>query len=282
MKRFEKKPFVFLAASIGCAAIFAIFRMILTNMYLEPMYGVYTHGAVIPDIFHAVLAIIIVAFGVTAYSTNISRDGEYNIPKSDFSLFTSFSAALILTFDLFLSLYNIYKTAISEASPSALDILEICFLLPAIFYFFGLTRGNSGRTLALILTSYFPTAWCAVSLIKVYFDNTVLMTSPNKIINEVALLSAMVYFLGESRIQLSAISHRLYLFTASAAPVLLTVSALPNLFMADKISLGKSDSTILYVTEIVFALFMWSRLAAYAKNPELRDDTVAVIENSDR
>ncbi len=273
-------PLIFLAASIGCAAIFAIFRMILTNMYLEPIYGVYTNGTVIPNIYHAAMAIVIVAFGVTACFTSISRDGEYNIPKSDFSLFTSFSAALILMFDLFLSLYNIYKTVVSETSPSVLDILEICFLLPAIFYFFGLTRGNSSRTLALTLTSYFPTAWCAVSLIKVYFDNTVLMTSPNKIINEVALLSAMVYFLGESRIQLSTISHKLYLFTASAAPVLLTVSAIPNLFMADKISLGKSDSTVLYAIEIVFALFMWARLAAYAKRTDLRENDIAVIENS--
>ena len=162
--------------------------------------------------------------------------------------------------------YEKVKLFMSNEAPLVFSIIEICFAIPAIIYFFGLVRSQPKRSGALALASLFPIAWCAICLIRVYFDNTALQVSPNKIISELAFLSAMIYFLSEARAQLGTIKHRLYLASSVIAPVLLTTSAVPNLLCAKELSISASDNYMRYAVCLVFALFIWARLFAYAKS----------------
>ncbi|MBQ8551563.1 MAG: hypothetical protein IJ428_01980 [Clostridia bacterium] len=278
MKRFEKFPIMLLAVSAGTALLSVILRSILTLTSIDVRYGVYSHGTVLPNIYHIILAVACIALCVTAVIKAPARDGDYIIPVSDFTVFASCAAAFLLIFELFLSLYNII---LANTEPSVFDILELCFSVPSIMYFLGLTRSKGKRSLALAVTSFFPTARCAVCLIRIYFDNTTLMTSPNKVLGELALLAAMIYFLSEARNQLGITSHRFYLAAASVAPILLFTSAVPNLLFSDSLSIGASDNYMRYAVEAVFALFIWARLAAYSKNPAFLPETIAVIENNE-
>ncbi len=271
----RKTPIVFFFLSIGMAVIAAALRCVLTLTALDAHYGVYESGSALTVIFHIILAASVIIISVAATLKAPKRDAKYLIPRSDFTVFTSCAAAFLLAFELFISLYN---TLTSNTEPAIFDILEMCFSVPAIVFFLALALTTKSRTAALALTSLFPTAWCATCLIRIYFDNSVLMTSPNKILGELALLAAMLYFLVEARNQLGMTSHRFYLAAASAAPILLFTSAVPNLLFSDKLSIGTSDSYMRYAIEAVFALFIWARLAAYAKDPEIPDNAEAIAE----
>ena len=265
MKRFETTPIIFLAISIICALLFATARCALSVFLLDARYGVYYHSSVLPNLFHIIIAAVCVAIATVAFKKSMPRGEDYTFPHTDFIAFTAFASALLLMFDLLTSLYDVF---LKNTEPSKFDIVEMCFCVPAIMYFFALTVKKRKYALPVAITSFFPTAWCAVCLIRIYFDNSVLMTSPNKIIGQVALLAAMVYFLGESRAQLGIISHKLYLITASVSPILLLTSAIPNILFSRKLAIGASDNTLRYAIEAAFALFMWARLLAYSKNPE--------------
>ena len=261
-KNYEKLPLAILLSSLGITAISVTVRIILTFTLMDAKYGVYERGSILPAIYHAALALSLIAIAALAYFKAPDRAPNYIRPSSDFTVFASLACAFLLLAELFLSLYYII---VDGAPSSTFDTLELCFSVPAIFYFLGLVRSQEKRSVPLVLLSFFPTAWCSVCLIRIYFDSSILQISPNKIIGEVALLAAMIYFLSESRSQLGVINHKVYLAMAAVAPALLLTSSLPNLLCGDRLSIGTSDNFMRYAIDAVFALFIYARLAAYAR-----------------
>ena len=263
MKKTINSPSRLLIASLCAAVLSVIVRIVLTLTHLDVQYGVYIPDSILPKAYHIVLfAISAVLIAAAVYSAP-KRGEDYICPESNLTVFTSCAAAFLLVADLLVTLYNIVT---SEASPATFDIFEICFCIPAIIYFLILAKDAKKRSAAIAFLSFFPIAWCAVCLIRIYFDTTALNTSPNKIIGEIALLAAMLYFLNESRFKLGIVSHRFYLAAATVAPILLMTSAIPNLVLADRLSISVSDHYLRYAIDAVFALFIWARLAVYAKN----------------
>ncbi len=262
MKKYNPTLFTFFAITAIASLISVIVRCVLTATVLDAEYGVYRNGELLPVFYHIILALACIAFAVVAFLKTPQRDTRYSIPNSDFTVFACFAAAFLMFLRIALLSYNI---VILGANYSTFDILEIIFSIPAIIYFIALPINKSNILLAI--TSFSPIAWCAVSLIRVYFDNSLLMTSPNKIISQVALVFGMLYFLNESRNQLGIFSHKFFTASAFAASVMLFTSALPNLFMYDLLAIGDSDSFITYAICAVLGLYIIGRLCAYANNP---------------
>ncbi len=250
-----------LIASVILTVISVAVRIVLTLTVTETKYGVYEHGSIFPTVYHFALLGAIAAIVIFAILKAPSRDADFSFPQTSFSIFTSCVCAFLLICEVALTLYY---SLTSNIELTKFDILEMCFAVPAAVYFLGLLRTHAKRSVPLMLTSFFPIAWCAVCLIRIYFDTTILQVSPNKIFGEIALLAAMIYFLSESRTQIGTLSHKLYLACAGAAPILLFTSALPNLFFSSRLSVGASDNFMRYAIDAAFALFIWARLAAYA------------------
>ncbi len=267
MKKNINFPIALLGASIGTALVSVIVRTILSLTQLDVKYGVYNHGSMLPTVFHITLAIIIVVLALTALSTAPNRGKNYTIPNNNAGIFISCVAAFLLLADLLSTFYNIYRdTNILGVKPSNFDIFEIIFCIPSIVFFLTFVFDKTKNPSMRVFFSFFPTAWCAICLIRIYFDTTSLNTSPNKILGEIALLAAMLYFLNESRFLLENVSHRFYLAAATVAPILLVTSGIPNLLLPAMLSISKADSTLHCIVEILFAVFIWVRLASYAIN----------------
>ncbi len=271
MKKTINSPTRLLIASLCVAVISAAVRIVLTLTHLDVKYGVYVPDSILPTAYHIVLFALSVFLIAAALFTASKRSADYICPNSNLTIFTSCAAAFLLIADLLLTLYNIVA---SEASPATFDIFEICFCIPTIIYFLVLAKDAEKRSAPIAFLSFFPIAWCAVCLIRIYFDTTALNTSPNKIIGEIALLAAMLYFLTESRSKLGIVSHRFYLASSTVAPILLMTSAIPNLVLADRLSISASDHYLRYAIDAVFALFIWARLAAYAKDSSNKDNSI--------
>ncbi len=267
-KKFEKLPFAMLLTSLALALISVAARSVLTLTALDARYGVYEHSNILPTVYHVLLALATVALIVFAIFKAPKREPDYVRPHSDLTIFASCVCAFMLIANVGMAIYYI---VVNRATPTTFDILELCFSLPAILYFLGLVRSERKSSAPLALMSMFAIAWCAVCLIRVYFDNSVLQVSPNKIMNEVAFLAAMVYFLSEARAQLGIMKHRLYLASAITAPVLLLTSAVPNLLFPRELSIGESDNFMHYAVCVALAIFIWARLYAYAKSEDTKE-----------
>lgn len=261
-KKLEKQSLAMLIASLAIALVSVAVRSVLTLTVLDARYGVYENGNILPTFYHTLLTLSLIALIVFAVLKAPKRQPDYIRPHSDLTIFASCVCAFMLIANAAMTIYYI---VVNRATPTTFDILELCFSLPAILYFLGLVRSQRKQSAPLALMSMFAIAWCAVCLIRVYFDNTVLQVSPNKIMSEVTFLSAMVYFLSEARAQLGIINHKLYLASAITAPVLLLTSAVPNLLFPKELSIGESDNFMHYAVCVALAIFIWARLFAYAK-----------------
>lgn len=261
----KKSARALLVISVLASVLSAAARSALTLTALDARYGVYEHGNIAPTIYHILLLAICLLMAGYALISAKSTEKTYFPASNGFTVFVSFVCGFLLSADLVITLVNITTEALA---PTKFDIMEICFAVPAIIYFLSVAFKPTCRATALAFTSLFPVAWCAVCLIRIYFDKKILMTSPDRILGQVALLSAMVFFLSEARIRVSNFSGKLFTASASVAPVLLLTHAVPDLLFANRLSIGASYSTVRCTVEIAFALFAYARLALYNNKEE--------------
>lgn len=264
-KKFEALPLVMLLASIAATIISVAARSTLTLTALDARYGVYDNGNILPAVYHVLLVLVLISLALFSFLKAPKREPDYVRAHSDITLFASCVCAFMLIANAGVAIYYIVRNG---ASPDTFDILELCFSPLAILFFLGLVRSDTKPKASLALMSMFVIAWCAVCLIRIYFDNSVLQVSPNKIMSELAMLSTMIYFLSEARAQLGIIKHRFYLASALVTPVLLMTAAVPNLLFPNELSIGTSDSFLRYAVCTSLAIFIWARLFAYAKSEE--------------
>ncbi len=255
----SRLPIVLLIVSVAVSVLSAAARIFLTMTEFEVRYGVYEHGTILPTVYHVLLLLIVAALVILACIGTPKREPDYFIRKNDAVIFLSCLTAFLLAANTLIAIIN----AVSGGVPSIFDILEVCFAIPALLFFFGLIKKSDAPSPVMMFTSLFPIAWCSVCLIRVYFDNTMLHTSPTKTLAELALLAAMLYFLTEARMQLGITSHRFFLATALIAPVILITNAVPNLLLSDHLLIAESANFLHGFVEIAFALFIYARLCSY-------------------
>ncbi|MBQ8509306.1 MAG: hypothetical protein IJ493_05290 [Clostridia bacterium] len=272
MNKKSSLPTKVFLGSLLLAVLSVAARIVLTLTSLDTAYGVYKHGDAGSVIHHAALAIFCLLLVILSLTSGKALEERGRPGSGDAVIFASCVSAFLLAASSFLSLYNI---VIAHADVEIYDILMIAFSLPAIVFFFGLIRSGKRRTPAMVFMSFFPTAWCAIYLIQVYFDSSALITSPNRIFNQLALLAAMAAFLMESRFLLGTVKKPVYLAIASVTPVLLLTSAVPNLVLSDRLFIGSSDNFLCYAVEAAFALFFYARLWSFAHSTQEPDDEPA-------
>ncbi len=285
MKKTINFPRILFIASLGTAFLAVIARIVLTLTKLDVKYGVYVRDSISPTVFHIVLAVILAALAITAFLKAPKQNTDYVCPSTNSNIFISSTIAFLLVADILFSLYYIYvhfketqaippemldKISLIQRLPF-FDILELVFCIPAIIFFSSFIFEKVKIPAARAFCSFFPTAWCTVCLIRIYFDTTSLNTSPNKTLCEIALLAAMLYFLNESRSLLGIFSHRFYLATATVAPVLLFTAAVPDLLFPTKLLTSESDSFLRCTIFAAFAVFIWVRYSAYVSSVKKAD-----------
>ncbi|MBQ2707817.1 MAG: hypothetical protein IJF67_06085 [Clostridia bacterium] len=245
-----------LAGSVGAAVVSAAFRILLTLTCFDAGYGVYTHDAVLPTVYHILLLILLAGLCVCGILFPPKREPDAPLPVSDSVVFLSILTGFMLAANALLSLLNIAR----GASPALLDILDIAFAVLSILFFLGLTRKQI-KPAVLAITSIAPIGWCSVTLIRIYFDNTMMHSSPVKTFSELAMLAAMIALLAESRSHLGILPARFFAAASLAAPVLLITHAVPAMVLPGSLLTAGTDSYLHVIVETALALFIWARFA---------------------
>ncbi len=263
MKQTKRIPMLLIILSAAASLLFTASRTVLSLVFLDAEYGVYEHGAILPQIFSGVLLAVTILLGIFSLLHAPKRQADFKIPVNDATIFICCLCAFLLAADAILTIYNIA----TSGAPSIFEIIELVAAVPAVLFFFG-TIKKDAKPIPLTFASFFPIAWCSICLIRVYFDNTLLHTSPIKIFSELAFLAAMVYFLMESRILLQIVKCKIHFAVSLIAPIFLLTSSVPNIILADKMMRAESDSYIRTILIAVFALFIYVRTVMYVLAPD--------------
>lgn len=245
-----------------CTAIASVGVRIYLSEALLDSNGVYERS-ILPIVYHIVLAVSIIALAAVLIIIGRKKSTTSLIPGSTVTVFLACAVGFLLCADIFISVYGAMNS--TEKVP-VIDILGIAAAIPSAIFFFLLATQKEERSTPIAITSLFPPIWCAICVMQIYFDTTVLINSPNKILGEFSLILAMLFFLMESRNQIGISKGGFYLAAAVTAPILLLSSAVPNLICRDKFE-SDALSMIHCVTYIAIALFMYSRfLSSYRES----------------
>ena len=260
----NKKLSTLLILTLAAALISTGARIAMTLLYLDADYGVYAQGTPVPTITHILTFILCLAAG----GLGLFAAKDYPRPTTpnvtSLTVFTSCITAFLIAASSLLSLYNI---VVGGMAADKMTIALIIVSIPAVIYFFALTKTTVKSTPALAMMSFFPTAWFVLRLISVYFDKTLLITSPAKNFHQIALLSIALYMLCESRFILGKPLGKLFFVMISVAPILVFTSSLPAMLFSGRLMIGDSDNFIVYAVEFAMSLFILSRQLAFMKAP---------------
>lgn len=245
-----------LAGSVGAAVISAAIRILLTLTRFDAYYGVYEHGAVLPTVYHIFLLLLLAGLCVGGVLFPPKREPDEALPLRDSAVFLSILTGFMMAANALLSLLYIAR----GMTPALLDILSIAFAVLSVLFFLCLTRTGM-KPAVLAILSIAPIGWCSVSLIRIYFDNSVMHSSPVKTFSELAMLAAMIALLAESRAHLGILPSRFFAAASLAAPVLLITHAVPAMILPGSLLNASTDSYLHVIIEVSLALFFWARFA---------------------
>ncbi len=271
-------PKILFLSCISASAVAVIFRMILTATLIEPKkHALYKAGSIMPDVFHIFLLLVTVAAICVSLFMTPKKTDAFTLRSGTPMQVTGFILGILYFVDA-IAVFFIIMDA-SSARP-IFEILELAFALASSIFFMGTTFKPQLKSLGISLTSLFPVAWFAICLIRIYFDNDLLMTDPGRILRQIAFLAAMVACLCEPRERLGIFNHRFFLAASTAAPVILLASAVPEIVYSKKLMLGTSDSTVRSLICIVIAFHLISKLHTYQATctnelPEANTDSTA-------
>ena len=150
-------------------------------------------------------------------------------------------------------------------------ILIISAVLSGIYYLAVIySRKTSPNAFAIL--SMAPIVWCIAALVELYFDMSVLISSPARIWVQLAYLSLMVFLLAETRFNINHESTILYAPSAAIATIFLLSVSIPNLVCADKMLIGNTERLVTYVLMLVAGIYALSRLISFCFISEANDE----------
>lgn len=185
-----------------------------------------------------------------------------------FALLTSASIAATLITQL-VRLYaddplSILLLAPSDANANArmMLIISLVLVLPAMIYFVGLYARKTW-TYALLLTFF----WVCAYLLRVYFDASLLLMSPTRLMTIAALAATALFLLAELRLARGIFSPMLYGVSATLTALFAGVSGFSGLFLTIIGGQPISTETAYLAFQLSIALFALFRLKALLSDP---------------
>lgn len=210
---------------------------------------------------------------------------ERTLPSSSgidlFALLTSASIAATLITQL-VRLYaddplSILLLDPSEANSNAHTMLLISLVLalPAMIYFIGLFARKTWAY--ALLPSIF---WVSAYLLRVYFDVSLLLMSPTRLMTIAALTATALFLLAELRLARGIFSPMLYGVSATLTALFAGVSGFSGLFLTIVGRLPISTETAYLAFQLSIALFALFRLKALLTDPTPARSSASNAEES--
>lgn len=237
-------------ASVAAAVIIAVLRTVIAIQYTDK-YGVYANGSLFPRIFDIAVFVVVAVMIALPYVFKAGFSECQSLSPTKLSVFSGAVLGFMFIASSALSFLNL----ISQNSFPALDtVIMLSGILSGIGIIMNIFFPNRYDILRSVL-SFAPVLWSLASLIAVYFDMDILITSPNRVYSQTALLATALFFLTCSREMLDIKDSRFFYMSTSSAVVLSAASAVPNLICENILAVGASDKPENYAVILAVSLF---------------------------
>lgn len=246
MKNTDFKYKLYVIATLVIALSLAAFRTVLLLYFFDYDVNYYSAGTILPTLCNILLLIATLFAASSLFTFKKDELGTRESRASGFFVFTSSLCAFSLIGHLIFGLTKSGSTTLEKVAALA--------AAPAAIYFF-LLLVNSEKSLKLrSIFGFFVPIWGVLNLAAIYFDSYVAINDPNKIIEQTAFISTMLFFLYELRILLEKPKPKLHLFFGLCALIFTAAASFPGIIA---VSLGKLDAKYLAYDVIFAAMFLY-------------------------
>lgn len=173
--------------------------------------------------------------------------------------------SLIIGIDL--KSVSVYARVISIATPALAFIAALYFVLASVL----IARRSMRRSDFAIVTLIFICMYVAY----LYFDTTLPINAPTRIVDEVAYLSIAMFFVGETRLSLGRERWRRYISFAFIGALMTAYSSIPNLIYY--FAREKTISISIYESLLTFAFFIFIVSKIFLTPMLTKDETSGVV-----
>ena len=180
---FKYKLYVGIALILS--VISAAVRTVLLLFFFDKDINYYSHGTLLPA-FHTVLLCAAIVFAASSLiATKKDELPEKKFHSSGIFIFSSSLSAFTLIVSLILTL--------TKDNISTLEKIAAFTAAPAALYFLSMFIKSSEAAKLRTLFGFFVPIWGTLNLASIYFDSYVAINAPNKIIEQLAFISVMLF-----------------------------------------------------------------------------------------
>ena len=273
MQTFSRKQISLL--TVVLALLLAVFRIAVSVSSLEPFVELYRQGVIADDILHvliALCALILCSCMLLPLSDNPASDIRQTSQLTVFS--ATFCGFMILAYDL-IFIYDAYTSDwavfapllgrlqsewVSTPANAVFALLMMIAAVPAAIYFLKVASAGAADKPSFSVFSSFAVLWFVLFVLNTYYDNTVALNSPVKVLRIFMILSFIMYAAHEGRRILDIALPRWYFAFAYLAlffGILVTVS---DAVLYVKGILSLSDGWLGLAMHFAYILYILSRL----------------------
>ena len=269
-KILTRKALWFSGIALALTLISVILRLVSLLCFFDSEIGYYTAGTILPLLSNLTTAIAVLFFGVVS----LARFGNFPFVRKPASLTLRMASVLVALAFVWLSVSDLLtKRAVF---PFLLGLLAAAyFVLIAVKI-----ESPSLRVVGCIGAL----ARILVALGHFYFDVTIPMNAPDKVLFELACAISVLFLVCDLRASLAEPRPALFRFSTATATLLLAASALPSLLAVKKQILADSytESYLLLAALFVYAAVKTVELTLPDKEVEVSEPTQPIGDATDR
>ena len=273
-----KKLLLYTVGTLALSIILIAVRLYLLLSYFDPDAQQYVMNVASPLYFNAALCVaVLILFSAFFVFRKKSAAVDFASPTQA-TVFTASLCAFMMIAYIILEIYAQYTTHFSFISyfqefakyeqkcrQFIFKFALVLLAVPCVFYFFRVASSSDKNKKRIGFLSLFPILWIMILLIYTYFDLTVSYNNPNRILNQMALISSMLYFVGEARYQLKIEKPSLYLSVSFISVLLLSVSTIPTVILNSFWVLNDTFPTVCYAVQLAICFYIISRIGSFFK-----------------
>lgn len=263
-------PRLFFIITVVLAAIATICQTIIFYKNYDETTNLYNKDAFFPGIFYTAV-FITVLFCAASYFIIKDNPMTRILPSADrFTIFAALLSGLQLGASVLFNGY--YYMSEIYTGMTTLRAAVLITAVPAAVYFLLTALSRKQKRIPVILCGFCLIIWAALYLMCIYFDMTSPLNSPIRILNQLTLITVMLYFIFEIRYLLGIPKPRLYMPSALLAILFISISSISDLFLTFTRFRSTGPDTVFRIAEIAVMLYIAARLRSVVMNKSAAPD----------
>ncbi len=252
----------FIGAALRCVNLF---------LFFEEEIGYFAPNAVLPTVMHIFFALCVAFFLICSVMLRKKK----LVGCDDKNLFVTFSSAFAAITLLLIAFYTVYSFVALNSTAGESNIKTLFFgaalALSSVYFFMNTAKRSSDAQGLLVIVLIAVIVFIVATL---YFDVTIPMNSPNQILFNMAAISALLFFISESKARISTEKTWLYVFSLCSAAFLCGVYAIPSIIRFGTLS----TQFHIFALFLSFFIYFLSRLVTLLTHAEEIYDRVEAAE----